>query len=364
MDFKIKRNDLLQGLQTIQSIVDRKSTMPILSNALFQLSQSGLRISATDLEVGMIVEIPVQCNLEGKAALPAKSLYEIAKELGGEEIIFRAKTSGWVELGCGKSQFKIVQLPAEEFPSMPVIDVSKLVKVSGEDLVYLIEKTSYAVSLDETKYNLNGVYLERVDKESLRMVATDGHRLSHVERKVALGLEKGVIIPRKGVMEMKRLLASGGEYLFGVEGRNVVLKTDQALLIVRLIEGDFPDYQKVIPKDLEKVVSVGRNEILGALRRVSLLSQDKNRGVKMIFSSGNLEIQSSNPDIGEAREELEVDYKGERVEVGFNPRYFLDTIHALSDEKIILEFKDEISPCVMRSEYDRSFINVIMPMRL
>ena len=364
MDFKIKRNDLLQGLQTIQSIVDRKSTMPILSNALFQLSQDGLRISATDLEVGMIVEIPVQCNLEGKVALPAKSLYEIAKELGGEEISFRAKTSGWIELSCGKSQFKIVQLPAEEFPSMPVIDVSKLAKVSGEDLLYLIEKTSYAVSLDETKYNLNGVYLERVDKETLRMVATDGHRLSYVERKVALGLEKGVIIPRKGVMEMKRLLVSGGEYLFGVEGRNAVLKTDQALLIVRLIEGDFPDYQKVIPKNLEKMVSVGRNEILGALRRVSLLNQDKNRGVKMIFSSGNLEIQSSNPDIGEAREELEVDYKGERVEVGFNPRYFLDTIHALADEKIILEFKDEISPCVMRSEYDRSFINVIMPMRL
>ncbi len=364
MEFKVKRNDLINGLQITQSIVDKKSTMPILANALFEVGPDRLRISATDLEVGVISEIAINTIHEGKSTMPAKNLYEIAREIEGDDLHFQSKTNGWMEVKSGKSLFKIVQLNYQEFPSMPPVDVTRLKKIKSSDLLYLIEKTIYAVSTDETKYNLNGVCLEKVSSDNIRMVATDGHRLAYVEKPLALEMEKSVILPRKGLVEIKKILGNTEECLFGLDGRNAVIKSENATLIVRLIDGEFPDYKKVIPKNHDKLISITKTTFVGALKRVSLLSQDKNRGVKMIFSPNNLEIICNNPDLGEAKEEIEINYKGEMFEVGFNPRYFIDTIQSLSDEMIIIELKDEISPCVIRSEYDRSLLNVIMPMRL
>lgn len=364
MEFKISRDDLLQSLHLTQALVNKKSTMPILSNALFTLSENELMISATDLEIGIEIKVPVQGKEKTRFALPAKNIYEIAKELVQDEITFKSGPTGWMEMLCGKSRFKIVNLPAEEFPNMPEVDESKLSSISAQEILRMIDKTFFAVSQDETKYSLNGIFMNNESKGHIKMVATDGHRLSEVVSPSSLFFERGVIVPRKGLSELKKLISGEDQIEFGIDGKNCVVKKEGATLIIRLIDGEFPDYKKVIPQSQDKSVDINRLDFIGALKRVSLLSQDKGRGVKMVFSSGNLEILSSNPDIGEAREELEIDYKGERFEVGFNPRYFVEALQTFPEDYVSLELKDEISPCVIRPKTEDKCLNVIMPMRL
>ncbi len=367
MEIKINREELKKGLYWTQNVVERKTTKPILSNALLETSGEMLKISATDLEVGVTVEVPAQVKAKGQVAVPAKSLYEIAKELNSEEVTIRQKENQWLEILGGASKFKVVGLPAQEFPSMPEYPKKKPMSVDSASLKHMIEKTLFAVSTDETKYNLNGVFLEALGDKKLRMVATDGHRLSMAERELAqpVSLAKGVLLPRKGVLELQKLLqGEEGIVPLAIEGRNVMVQYGPVTLFIRLIEGDFPDYQQVLPKKNDRIILLSRERFVSALKRVSLLSQDHNRGVKMTFSSGHLELLCSNPELGEAREELECEYKGERMEVGFNYRYFLDVLGVLHDDIVQLDLKDQVSPCLIRSKGDPGFLSLVMPMRL
>ena len=367
IEIKVSRDALKKGLYWTQNVVERKTTKPILSNALFDCSSDSLKISATDLEVGVCVEVPAKVNNPGKIAVPAKSLYEITKEIAADEITFRHRDEQWVEISAGSSKFKMVGLSPQEFPSMPDLPKSSPVELGASLLKSMIQKTIFAVSTDETKYNLSGIFFESAGEKKMRMVATDGHRLSLTECDLAqpLKLAKGVLLPRKGIQELQKLLQEEDESIpFYFEGRNVIVKKGEVTLFIRLIEGEFPDYRQAIPKKNDKNIHLSREQLVRALRRVSLLSQDHNRGVKMTFSSGHVDLLCSNPDLGEAREELECDYKGEHLEVGFNYRYFLDVLAVLGDETLRLELKDQVSPCIIKSESDPNFLSLIMPMRL
>ncbi len=367
MEIKVSREELKKALYWTQNVVERKTTKPILSNALLDCGSDRLRISATVLEVGICIEVPAQVKSSGQVAVPAKSLYDIAREITGEEITFRRKDDHWVEILAGTSKFKVVGLAAQEFPTMPEMTKKKSFQIDAPSLKAMIEKTLFAVSTDDTKFNLGGVFLEAVGEKKLRMVATDGHRLSLAEREMSqpVALAKGVLLPRKGVLELQKLIQEeAGVIPLSFEGRNVMVQLGAVTLFIRLIEGDFPDYHQVIPKKNDRIITLPTEKLVGALRRVSLLSQEHNRGVKMTFSSGHLELLCSNPDLGEAREEIDCEYKGEHLEIGFNYRYFLDVLGVIKEDSILLELKDEVSPCLIKTKADKSFLSLIMPMRL
>jgi len=370
MEIKIARSEILKGLGLVQSIVERKTTMPILANVLLEAKNRSLSITATDLEVGINGTYVTDVLSDGKVAIHARSVYDIVKELPEDTVHLKVIDGNWVEINCGRSNFKIVGLSSDEFPALPTRGDGETRKVEGSVISEMMEKTSFAMSTDETRYNLNGVYVDEVKGDSgtvIRMVATDGHRLSIVERDLKAGwkLGKGVIVPRKGIAELKKLTDGSDSTLeLWIDAKHLIVYRDNVTLVIRLIDGQFPPYEQVIPKKVKRVVSVGKEELTKALKRVSVLSTDRTRGVKFSFSPKNLDIFASNPDMGEAHEEITAKYNGESFDVGFNARYVLDALGVMDDEDAVLQLGDETSPCMLKSEKDRGFTHVIMPMRL
>src|SRR5918999_1890473 len=369
MEIKAKRGDLLATLYWTQSIVERRNTMPILANVLIESQKNDIRVTATDLEVGVRGRVEGEVEREGTVTANAKKLYEIIREVPTEQVQLRGLENEWVEIKSGKSVFKIVGMDAREFPQFPKFDSKGLSTIAAPTIREMIERTLFSVSTDETRYSLNGVFVEESSGGKVRMVATDGHRLAFDERPLSsLGLSKGVILPRKGLAELKKLL-EGGEYDGVVsmgfrENMGLVIK-DKVELFMRLIEGDFPDYTKVIPKGNPNIAKVEHDELLQALRRVSILSSERYKGVKMEFSDDKVSISANNPDLGEATEEVEAEYKGKPLSIGFNARYLIDVLGVLSgDGEIDVELKDELSPGIIRKSGIDSYLYVLMPMRL
>lgn len=368
MEVKAKRAGFLATLYWTQSIVERRNTMPILANVLVEASGGNLRITATDLEVGVRGTLEAEVSQEGMVTLNARKLYEIVREAPEETLQLRRLENEWVEIRSGKSVFKVVGLDAREFPQFPRFDGEKLSAAPAGVLKEMIEKTLFAVSTDETRYNLNGVFVEGREGGIARMVATDGHRLALVERDLAaLGLEKGVILPRKGLAELKKVLegSNGGVVSLGFkENMGLVVKEDVELFM-RLIEGDFPDYNKVIPRDNPHLLKIEQGALHQALRRVSILSSERYKGVRMEVGKGRVAISTNNPDLGEAAEEIEVDYQGTPLTIGFNARYLMDVLSVLgTGAEIGLTLKDEVSPSLLRQTGDDGYLYVVMPMRL
>jgi DNA polymerase III subunit beta len=370
MEIKIAKNDLLKGLGLVQSIVERKTTMPILANVLLTAEKKSLSITATDLEVGLHWSCSPEVLSEGKVTVHARSLYDIARELPEETVHLKVKEGNWIEIVCGKSRFKIVGLASEEFPALPTKGAGQTRRVDAQILREMIEKTSFAMSSDETRYNLNGVFTDfsgGQDGKTLLMVATDGHRLSIAKRDAGEGWEfpKGGIVPRKGITELGKLVDGGDAPLdLWIDAKHFIAYRENVTLVIRLIDGQFPPYEQVLPKKTKRAVALSRMELVHALKRVSVLSTDRARGVKFSISPNNFDIHASNPDLGEAHEELAANYKGDAFEIGFNARYFIEALSAIADEQAVLELGDETAPCVIKSEFDRGFTHVIMPMRL
>jgi len=369
MEFRLKKEDFCNLLRWTQGIAERKSPMLILSNLLLEIQAGQIKMTATDLEMVITVEGAVEGKGNGRWVVNAKNLYEIVREAPSSEIRLIGKESHGLEVTSGSAQSRIVGVNPDDFPKLPILEKSEEVSANPDDLREMIEGTSYAVSTDETRYTLNGILFAGVEgaegKRCLRLVATDGHRLALSERGSETRLEKGILVPRKGIQELKKLLEEGsGDLKVAFDEKAIRFRRGEVSLSVRLIEGEFPQYEQVIPKKLERIVSVGRDTLMGALRRASILANQEGRGVKMTFSTNLMEIQSVNPDLGESREELPAEYKGQKFNVAFNPRYLLDVLNVIEDEKVVLELKDEISPCVVRSEFDRGFLALVMPMRL
>lgn len=372
MNFKIEKEVFLKGLGRIQGIVEKKNTIPILSNVLIEGYESEIHLTATDLEVGMKSSYPATIKEPGKITVSAKKLYEIIKELPDKEISFISKENSWIEIRCGKSIFNIVGLSADEFPYFPNPEDKNFVKVNSYILKEMIEKTFFSMSTDESKYNLNGIFfktIEETEEKQLRLVATDGHRLSLIQRNINLNeieqLQQGVIFPRKGLFELKKITDEGDlDIQLGFMDNNAVIKKDKTTVVMRLVDGEFPDYNRVIPKNNEIKVNIPQDTFLHALKRMSILSSEKSRGVKITLKNNIIEVSSSNPELGDSREEIEVIYDGPEINIGFNAKYLIDILQVQNSERIYLIIKDNISPGIIKSDNDIDFLAVVMPMRL
>jgi DNA polymerase-3 subunit beta len=371
MEFLIEKGEFTKGLFRSQSVVEKKGTMPILLNVLIETKDNGIFITATDLEIGIKGQYQGEVQKPGNITLSAKKLYEVVKELPEKNVSFRMKENQWVEIKSGKSVFNIMGVSAETFPSFPAYEEEEFMVMEASVLREMIDKTIFAVSTDESRYNLTGVFLAKHKEEEdqkMRMVATDGYRLSLIDRTLKTeipGLEKGILLPKKGLAELSRLLEEGGDQVWiKLKNNNLIIKKENVVLIMRLLDAEFPDYNQVIPNQTKRHIRIKRSQFIDSLKRVSILSSEKTKGVKFHFGENLLELSSYNPDFGEAKEEISVEYRGEELTVGFNYRFVLEVLNILSSEEIIMEFEDGVSPAVIRPANDEKHTCVVMPMRI
>jgi DNA polymerase III subunit beta len=371
MEFSINSDELAKGLYRAQGIVEKKTAMPILSNVLIQASLDGkVSITATDLEVGMTCEQVANVKKEGSITISARHLYDIIRSLKKQEVTVKKLDNNWAEVKCGSNEYRMLGMAAEDFQELPDVSKAKLFVIDPAILKNMIDKTIYAVSNDETRYNLNGSYIERTNDGNFRMVATDGHRLSMIDDKLtndkdSTGFEEGVIIPKKGLLEMKRLIESEEDGCkLGLDGSNLVFAINEVTVVMRLLDGQFPEYRQVVPKNQKIKIGVDRKKLMESLRRVSILSSDRTLGLKIGLAKGVLRISTSNPDLGEAREDMEVEYDGKELTIGFNARYLIDAMSSIETDEVELSLDDDLSPGVIRPLGSKSYICVVMPMRI
>lgn len=375
MKVRISRDELLTGLQRVQGVVEKRNTMPILSNILLEAKHDGAEIIATDLEIGMRGLYKATVLDSGGVTISARKLFEIIKESPPGEVELTAADNNWTTIQAGKSQFKVVGLPSSDYPALPTIEREGLTPLSGEGLLELIRKTLFAAGDNDARYILNGLLVTLIStdkKTSLRLVGTDGHRLAVAEQEVGKPSNKGIpqeikaIIPKKAAHEMRHLLEEGGdsEPLIGFTKNLMIFRKSGLLLTSRLMEGNYPNYQQVIPKEGGKKIDVNRAELESALRRVSVLSKDKASAVKVSFMSGKMTLFSSSPDYGEATEELPARYEGETINTGFNARYLLDVFNVMDGETISLQMETPLSPCLIQEPESPGFRCVVMPIKV
>ncbi|HET7292608.1 MAG TPA: DNA polymerase III subunit beta [Vicinamibacteria bacterium] len=367
MEIVVRKNDLLKELQLVQGIVERKNSIPILSNVLVEAAGGEIRISATDLDVSLRCGCPAQVAAKGALTLQAKKLYEIVRVLPESDVHLKQLPDAWASLECEHTSFKIAGLPKEDFPALPESKPGKGVEIPAEALRDLIARTAFAITAEDARYYLAGALLV-FEKDALAMVATDGHRLAYAHRKAALkGAEpQRVLVPRKALAELLKLVEGEESATFQPVENHLVFSAGGRTLASKTIEGNFPAFEKVIAMKGDKSLSLAREPLMTALRRVSLLSSERSRAVKLLLSTGRLELLASSPDLGEAREALAVEYKGEGLEIGFNAQYMLDFLAAAGGESVGVELKDAESQGLFRPE-SRDGIDyryVVMPMRL
>ena len=371
MKIKIEKSELLNLLTKTQNIVEKRNTMPVLVNVLLEAKKDHLKIFATDLEVSLTAEAFSEVDVEGKAAVSAKNLFDIVKEFPEGSIQLTKKDNNWLEIKQGRSVFNIVGIAVEEYPIFPIYNTKEFSQITSDVLKDMIEKTIYSVSTDETRYHLNGVFFEirnEAGKSHYRMVSTDGHRLSLIERdageKAINNIGSGVIIPRKGLNEIRKMLDKPSNIEIAIEGSQIIVKENRSILMIRLIEGKYPNYKQLIPQSSKKIVQISKEQFLSSLKRVSLVSNQKSKGIALNIEKHNIEISSNNPDLGDAKEDLETSYQGDDLKVGFNAKYLIDVLNNLNDDIVSLELNDHTSPALLRSTKDDSYLCVVMPMRL
>ena len=367
MDVRIDKAQLLKGLFLASGIADRKSTMPILANVLIRSDgKDRILCVATDLNISVVASLPARVLVDGAITLGARQLHEIVKGLSGDEVSLKRTDQNWAEIRAGRAEYKMVGMSDRDFPKLPAFSEAPLVKVESAVLRDLIAKTIFAVSTDDSRQHLAGVFFESDGSRAL-MVSTDGHRLCKASRSLEGGprFDGGILIPRKGVGEIRRAL-EGREAPceLGVYQGNLIVKMDDITIAVKLGDGQFPPFDQVIPKDNDKVVLAPRDELLNAFKRVSIMASDKTMGVRVGLDKGTLSIEADNPDLGNARESLEVPYKGAPVTVGFNAKYFIDILSEISTPEVRIELAGELDPAVVRPGDGSDYLGVVMPMRL
>jgi DNA polymerase-3 subunit beta len=375
MNFEIHKKEFLKGLNLMQSVAGRKTTLPILSHILIEGEKNSIYLTGTDLETGIRQELTATVQQGGKVSISAKKLYEIVRELPEETIHIKKKENHWIILQCGKSVFNLAGLDPDEFPSLPTYQGEYFSKVSTHLMKEIIEKTVFAASNEESRYHLNGVLFSQSQqgtKVVLRMVATDGHRLSLIDREnqAIRGIEKGIIIPKKGVLEIKKIMGDQDEeeeidiYFDQTHG---FFKLGKSLMVIRLIDGEFPEYDQVIPKGNDKKIVMQKERIYGCLRRVSTMASERVEGIKLSLKRNSIELNSYHQDFGDAKEEVEVSYEGPPIEIGFNARYLMEALNVMDMDEVMMELKDEGSPGILKplsTTESSNQICIIMPMRI
>lgn len=371
MEIKINRPVLFKSVSRVQTILEKRSNMPILSTILMTARDQKITIAATDLELGYSQDLPAEVLEEGSITIQGRKFFEILKESRSDFVHLKEKENNWVFITDGVARFNLACLPAEDYPTFVEPEDIQAVSMDAGTLEEMINKTIYAVTLEEAGFKLSGVFTEKVAVEGdflLRMVATDGHRLSLIDKTVPgiddMELQHGVMIPRKGMSELGKLCAEGGTVQVGFERHNCVAKSQDAVLVIRLIDTKFPDYQAVIPREEGITVTLDRISLLEAMRKMVILSNENYRAVKISLENNAIELTSTNPDLGNAQETMEIKYAGERLEMGFNARYFIEALQAMESEQVELGFIDSSKPCLLRGEADKGFLGLIMPMRI
>jgi len=375
MELTISKKNFLRGLSRTHAVADRKSSMPILSNVLLSTDgPSTLRLSATDLYLGVGATSPADVKKGGTVAVSARTLFDIVKALPEGEVRWTVGPNHAAEIRCGKVRYKIPGMPGEDFPALPSPGNTTFAELDADVLGELIARTQYSMSTDDTRPHLAGALFEG-DGKVVRMVTTDGHRLSKAEHRIADGmLNFAMLVPNKGIAELKRVIedakadkkSDDGAVTIGVAsaGGNAFFRREGVQLSVKLADEQFPPYAKVIPAQQDRRVVVSRAALAEALRRISLVASDKSGGVRLGVEPGVLKITSENPDVGEGSEELDVDFAGDPVTIGFNAKYVLDVLGALSADDVALELSGELDPGVIKPVNGGDFVGVIMPMRI
>ncbi len=374
MEFSISRGEFFKGLQKVQGIVDTKGAMPILSNILIKTQPEGIDIFATDLDIGIKGSYGAKIVAESSATINGRKLHEIVRELPEEDIHLKSdKDNNWINIRCKKSNFKIACLPAEEYPALPAYKEESDLVLGVDILREMIRKTNFSISTDETRYTLNGVLLV-AEGGSVSVVGTDGHRLAYIKKEnVSDKKEKiEIIIPRKTQSELLKMLEAGDAgqsngnktVSISIEKNHAAFKMDKTILVSRLIDGRFPDYRQVIPNDNNKIVVINRDIFLHALKRVAILADEKSRMVKFSVKDNLMTLVSDNSEIGEAREEIDVEYKGEAETIGLNAKYVMDILNVIDTEKINFKLKNSDSSCLITPADNEDYKCIVMPMRI
>jgi DNA polymerase-3 subunit beta len=368
MNLTITKEQILAGLQAVQNVVSTRTTLPILSNVLIRAEKDRVEFTATDLDVTIACSVEANVKKPGAATVPVKKLFGITRELNGSEIDLEVDEKNICSIRCGVSFYKIHGLGADEFPPLPKFKDDKKVSLQQETVKAMMRKTAFAVSTDESRYVLNGIFISLKDHK-MTLVATDGRRLALVDEEVDISEKSSgeFIVPAKAVTELNRLMQDKGEVeiKFGENQASFALKDDKSfsvLLITKLIEGNYPNYRQVIPSETKERIPLVREEFLQALRRAEIMTSEKANSVKLTFGKNNLAITANSPEVGEARETLAVNYKGKEMAIAFNPRYLIDALSALTEDEVFFELIDELSPGVLK--INGPFLYVVMPMRL
>lgn len=369
----VPRSELLKGVLTVQSAVAAKQTMPILANILLEAKDNRFEFVATDLDMGIRCSVPAEVVDKGSITINAKKISELCRELPDANIDIETDENNRLILVCNKSSFRINGMPKDDFPILPEVRKEKSLKIKGSVLLEMIRKTVFAVSTDESRYVLNGVYFN-MEAGRLKMVATDGHRLAYIQKKLDSkeGETKTVIIPTKTLNELSKIVSDASK---GKEDEAVVeiTATENQIkfvaagveIVSRLIEGQFPNYEQVIPKESDKKVEASVSELAAATRRVSILASEKSYSVRYKLEKGSLTISTKTPDIGESKEEIGVDYAGgEDFATAFNAKYVLDVLKNVGTDKVLLELTQPLNPGIFRPKGDADYLCVIMPMRM
>lgn len=368
MKVQIKKETLQRGIQVVGNVITPKSVLPILSNVLIETTKDTIKLTSTDLDLGISISLEADIEDQGAITIPAKRLSDIIRELPDGEVSIQAKKNNVVYIRLESCEFKLMGLPKEEFPKLPEFKDKEVIELEQVILKEMLQLTSFAVSHEETRYVLNGVLFDlkkhpHKEKFSLKLVATDGRRLALIEKEIDVKSKKEIkiVVPQKTIAELQRNLKDDGKILIIITPNQIFFELDHIVIISRLIEGEFPDYTRVIPPASETKIKLDRQQFLQAVRRASLLSTPDSLAVRLELIGNKLTITKSTPDVGESHEEVAVEYQGKDLIIGFNPSYLIDVLRNLNGAFVELELTEPEKPGVIRTE---DYVYLIQPMRL
>jgi len=371
--FNIAREDLLRAIGGQQNITNKKGTMAILSNVLLEVENNQIVFTGTDLEIGLKQTVPAEVFETGILTLPAKKLFEVARESASSIISFKEEEKNWVEITAGSSIYKLAGMVSDEFPQFPDYDEERMVDIEAAVVGDLIDKTVFSIAQDkENMYSLTAALLQKQEengKNMLRMVTSDGHRLTIMNKETEcaanLQLNPVTLIPRRGIQEIRKFAEERDKFQLGIEPKQAVLKSDDSLLVIRLMKGEFPNFDNLLNViSMDNVILINRIGFLESLKRINLFTEDMFHAIRLDISDNKMILTSQNADFGSARDEIEVEYGGDPLSLGFNCRYFIEALQVMEGETIQAAISSDESPCLITSEDDEGFLSIIMPMKL
>lgn len=364
MQFEMDKDVLVEGLSKLVSITEKRSPLPILSHAMMELNDTGITFTATDLEVGLRINFDCSVIEPGTITTPAKKFHEIIRELRSGPISVTSNERNRLRIVSGPTSVDLAGMDSADFPVWADYNKSlETSEVESEVLIRMLDKTLFAASNDDSRFNLNGVLFERENGKT-KLVSTDGHRLALIETDIDLPTESRFIAPKKGLIELKRFLENMKQKVqFGFEKKNLIVKTERAMMTVRLIDGDYPDYNKVIPQTSGQKAFIDKNSLVHSLKRVGILTSDKNRGIGLSLKTNELNMSVNNPDLGSAEDSITMEFEGNEVQIIINVQYLLDALSVISSEKVSLEYHKEGAPVIIKPHPEQDYFNIVMPMK-